>query len=209
MQDPRFDNLPFILETPMLSGSLNVDAPAGQVNGQSALGGAASSSKVKMEAKSEETEADTLDAPNGDDADVEDNESGQPGLTLGASTWKREIDLLQELQRIPFGQTNDKIDQLSREINEIVADYRRRQEAQEKIAKEAKDAIKEAKKAAQLAEKGEDAVPEKKPRAPRGTKKEKAPKIEVKEREPSEEMEIDSSEVDQLASDYEEPPAKV
>lgn len=192
----------------MLSGSLNVDAKPGQASGSSTPAGQASTSKVKIEVKMEENGLNGHDHSHGDDADVEDNDSGQPGLTVGASTWKREIELLQELQRVPFGQSNAKIDQLSGEINEIVAEYRAKQEAQEKAAKELKDAAKAAKKAAELAEKGAKPPAEKKPRAPR-PKKEKAVKVEVKEREPSEEMEIDSSEIDQLASDYEESPVKV
>lgn len=204
MRDPRFDGLPFILETPMLSGSLNVDAKP-EANG-------ASTSKAKLETKAEEDVLEAYDPSAGNEADVEDEISGQAGLTLGASTWKQEIELLEELQRVPFGQTNEKIDKLSSDIRAIVAEYQRRQEEQQKAAKEAKDALKEAKKAAEKAEKGEQPEKETKPRAPRkrtSKKKEVETKVEEVEREPSEEMEIDSSEVDQLASDYEEPPPKL
>lgn len=205
MRDPRFDNLPFILETPMLSGSFNTDAVMNQVNGQSGSDAIASSSKVKFESKAEKELLDDHGHSHGDDADIEDNGTGQPGSTIDATTWKREIDILQELEKVPFGQTNDTIDKLSSEIIAIVAGYRAREEEQKKAAKEAKDAIKEAKKAAQRTETGAESeiVKEKKPRAPRTSKK-KAPKEEAMEEAAIEgEMEIDSSEVDQLASDYE------
>ena len=206
MRDPRFDNLPFILETPMLSGNFNTDKILNQANGSLALNGTASSSKVKLEAKNEEEAQDDHGHSHEDDADIEDNASGQPGGS--ATTWKREIDLLQELERVPFGQTNDTIDKLSSEIVAIVKAYRAVEEERQTAAKEAKDAVKEAKKAVQLAEKGVEpkVQKEKKPKKPRASKNEKAPKIEVKEKakvEEEEEMELDSSEVDQLASDYE------
>lgn len=205
MRDPRFDGLPFILETPMLSGSLKVEARSTQSNGYSTGNGIHTSlSEVKLEVKAEEDPVNGHGHSHGDDADVEDNGSGQAGLSLGASTWKREIELLQELEKVPFGQSNDTIDKLSSEIQAIASDYQRKVEEQQKAAKEAKDATKEAKKAALLAEKGDSPEKEAQPQTPKGSRKAKVAKVEVKERSPSEEMEIDSSEVDQLASDYEE-----
>lgn len=208
MRDSRFDNLPFILETPMLSGNFNTDTVMNQVNGQSTSNGIASSSRMKVEAKSEEELQDDHGHSHEDDADVEDNASGQPGGGIDATTWKREIDLLQELEKVPFGQTNDTIDKLSTEIVAIVKAYRDKEEARQKVAKEAKDADKKAKKTAKLAEKGEEpeVEEERKPKAARRSTKGKAPKIDVKEEvrvEEGEEMDVDSSEIDQLASDYE------
>lgn len=205
MRDPRFDNLPFILETPMLSGNFNTDGVLNETNGQATTDEAAMSSKLKLEMQSEEDLLAGDVQTHADDADIEDNIAGDGTLGINATTWKREIDLLQELEKVPFGQTNETIEKLSSEIGSIVAAYRKKQEEQQKAAKQAKDAIKEAKKAAQLAENGAQPEPEKEKRSrgPKSSRKEKAAKVEAKEESAFSEMEIDSSEVDQLASDYE------
>lgn len=188
----------------MLSGSFNTDAILNKVNG-AASKGEASNSKLKVDVKSEEDVLDGYAHAHADSADDGGNVPGQTGSAIDATTWKREIDLLQELEKVPFGQTNDTVDKLSSEILSIVAAYRARQEQQQKAAKEAKDAIKEAKKAEQLAEAGgePEAKKEKKQRAPRGSKKDKTAKVQETPEAAPEEMDIDSSEVDQLASDYE------
>lgn len=200
MRDPRFDDLPFILETPMIEGSLNVDAkPNAQSNG--ATNGVA----VKTEEDATEEQADDHEHDN--DGDVEDNATGQVGLSLGASTWKREIELLHELEKVPFGQTNDKIDQLTKEIMAIVMEKRRKEDERKQAADNARQAAKDAKKAALIAE-GGMAFTEADELKPAAKRQRKSQKAEVKEQSPVPEMEIDSEEVDQLASDYEEPPKK-
>jgi hypothetical protein len=198
----------------MISGSLNVDAKPTTANGSTSAAPIATPSKVKVETKVEEEGMGEHDHSHGNDGDIEDNDGAQSNLTLGASTWKREIELLHELEKVPFGQTNDEVDRLSSEIMAIVLDTRRKAEERKQAEKAVKDAIKESKKAAQLAEKAEQgetatSKKEKKPRA-KAVRKPKEPKVEAKiESEVEEEMEVDSSEVDQLASDYEDPAEKL
>lgn len=123
MQDPRFDGLPFILETPMLQGSLNLDAPG-------------SSKKMVVDEKEiEKSEADRQDASGSTEPEAD------LSLSLGASTWKMEIELLHALEEVPLGETNERIDLLSGNINSIVADYK------EKKAKAAEKRKEEAAKA--------------------------------------------------------------
>lgn len=122
MRDERFDGLPFILETPMISGSLRIEASPSK---------AAASGAAKLE----ETDVDLHDAVNGTgDSD------GATQLTLGGSTWKLEIQLLQEMEKCPVGESTPRLDALAAQIAAIASASRAREAAaaaQRKVAKQA------------------------------------------------------------------------
>lgn len=124
MRDKRFDGLPFILETPALGRSLQVNAPSSPKKAKTEPASVESTSKFKIDP--------IQDAPK-----VEDDDEGET-LSLGARTWSREIELLHELELVPVGQTNAKIKCLHDEICTIVAEATARREAAKEAQKAAR-----------------------------------------------------------------------
>lgn len=128
MRDPRFDDIPFILETPVLSlsGSFAVEA----TKTEQMKGTAPHKAETSEEALEEKPEKEEL------------------ALSLGASTWKLEIDLLHALEEVPPASTTPKIERLHQLISRIVADY----QVKAAKAKEEGKANKQAKRAAKQEE---------------------------------------------------------
>lgn len=138
MRDARWDGLPFILETPMISGSLKIEAPPLKASKTRGSGGGGS----KVEAEDIEVKIEAVEGqPNEQAATVA--EAVETPVTLGASTWRMEIELLHELEKVPLGETNDKIDTLHSTICAIVEDCKKEEAAAKEARKAAKKALKE------------------------------------------------------------------
>jgi septum formation topological specificity factor MinE len=167
MRDPRFDDIPFILETPMLSGSLQVTVKTPQSSKSTTTNG---SGAIKTEVKVETDDIQLFDE------EKADNDTPEGNLTIGATTWKREIQLLHALELVPVGETSEEIERLQAEIMAIVTQYRKKEEAIAQAKKTAKEAAK--------AEKEQQNERDGKGKKGKGRKK---AKIEPKEEEEEEE----------------------
>ena len=141
MRDPRWDGLPFILETPMISGSLKIEASPSKSSK-----GKASSGKGTVKAEDISVDITATDSQPNEHASTSVAPAEETPLTLGGSTWRREIELLHELEKVPVGQTSAKIDMLHAEIMAIVLDTRKKDEAAKEAKKAARAALKAAKK---------------------------------------------------------------
>ena len=127
VRDTRLDGIPFILETPMLSGSLAVTNKSSQ------------SKNVKRDANSNKVKTETMDDKMLNKL-VPNETSQESNLTVGASTWKREIELLHALESVAVGEVDETVQRLHGEIVEIVTEHRKKKEETAREKKEAKAA---------------------------------------------------------------------
>ena len=143
----------------MISGSLKVEASPSK---------SSKSASTKVKAEDIDAEITASEVQPNDQGSTSASAEETP-LTLGGSTWKREIELLHELEKVPAGESNAKIDLLHAEIMAIVEDSRKKENAIKEAKKAAKAALKANNKAKkedgseemdELAEDGDGSNPE-------------------------------------------------